>query len=82
MIFSSEKGVPNKTNIPCKKFLFHGADTDTTYTVKVTLVLNGKAIATAQKKIKALPQDQLQKDQKQNLLVSQLNIQSMINRVE
>eukprot|EP00090_Calanus_glacialis_P024671 TRINITY_DN38342_c0_g1_i1.p1 TRINITY_DN38342_c0_g1~~TRINITY_DN38342_c0_g1_i1.p1 ORF type:complete len:507 (+),score=138.46 TRINITY_DN38342_c0_g1_i1:23-1543(+) len=78
---SSEKGVSNKTNIPRKKFLFHGADADTTYTVKVTLVLNGKAIATAQKKIKALPQDQWQKDQKQNLLVSQLNIQSMINRV-
>jgi hypothetical protein len=44
-------------------------------------VLNGKAIATAQKKIKALPEDQLQKDQKQDLLVSQLNIQSMIDRV-
>ena len=57
--------------------MFLGCDTDTTYTVKVTLVLNGKAIATAQKKIKSLPQDQLAEDEKHNLIVSQLNIQSI-----
>ena len=55
--------------------MFLGCDTDTTYTVKVTLVLNGKAIATAQKKIKS--QDQLAEDEKHNLIVSQLNIQSI-----
>ena len=63
-------------NVPRKKFIFQGADADTTYTVKVTLVLNGRAIATAQKKIKALTEDQQNKDEKHNLMVSQLNLQS------
>ena len=39
-------------------------------------MLNGRAIATAQKKIKALTEDQQIKDEKQNLMVSQLNLQS------
>ena len=39
-------------------------------------MLNGRAIATAQKKIKALTEDQQNKDEKHNLMVSQLNLQS------
>ena len=40
-----------------KFFIFEGADTDVTYTIKVTLVLNGKTIADSQKTLKALSKD-------------------------
>ena len=63
--------------VPHKKFIFHGAEADTTYTVKVTLVLNGKSIATAQKKIKALIEDEENKDEKKGVHLSIINIQSV-----
>ena len=77
---SYEKAPVDKSCTPHKEFIFHGADADTTYTVKVTLVLNGRAIATAQKKIKAAPKEEVENEEKKKLLVSQLNIQNMINR--
>jgi len=76
-----EKPSEDKINIPHKEFVFHGADAHATYTVKVTLVLNGRAIATTQKKIKAAPKDDLENIEKTKLIVSQLDIQSMMNRV-
>ena len=39
---------------PKKVIEFSGVDPDTPYTVRVSLLLNGKAIATAQKSLKAL----------------------------
>ena len=81
IIFRLEKPSEDKINIPHKEFVFHGADAHTTYTVKVTLVLNGRAIATTQKKIKAAPKDDLENIEKKKLIVSQLDIQSMMNRV-
>jgi len=64
--------------IPSKNFVFKGADADITYTVKVTLVLNGRAIAAVQKKLKALPKVEPQvQDEKHNMLVSQLNVQAL-----
>ncbi|XP_023321500.1 uncharacterized protein LOC111696181 [Eurytemora carolleeae] len=41
-------------DLPRKKFFFHAVEKENTYTVKVSLVLNGRAIATAQKKLKAV----------------------------
>ena len=37
--------------------MFEGADADVTYTIKVTLVLNGKTIADSQKTLKAVAKD-------------------------
>ena len=37
-----------------KKILFSGVPTETTHTVRVTLVLNGQAIASSQKKLKGV----------------------------
>ena len=68
--FPSFSGQTEKTEeAPTKSFTFAGSDADTTYTVKVvtvystlerdllqvTLVLNGRAIAVIQKKLKAVP---------------------------
>ena len=75
--FSSQKPKVMLDNVPHKKFIFHGAEADTTYTVKVTLVLNGKSIATTQKKIKALIESEESKDEKKNIRGSQLNVQSV-----
>ena len=66
-----------KEKVPHNKFVFHGAEEDTTYTVKVTLVLNGRSIASAQKKIKAQTKGDQINNEIQNLLISQLNIQSV-----
>ena len=52
----SDEGPPSEEEIARKRFVFKGADTDVTYTVRVTLVLNGKAIATAQKTVKSITQ--------------------------
>ena len=55
IFFTREVKLDQNSNEKAAKrsFVFHKADAETTYTVKVTLVLNGRAIATAQKKIKA-----------------------------
>ena len=45
--------------LPTKYFVFEGADSDITYTVKVTLFLNGSTIATSQKTIKAVPKENI-----------------------
>ena len=39
---------------PYKVVKFSGVDSDKSYTVRVSLLLNGKSIATAQKSLKAL----------------------------
>ena len=39
---------------PQKVVRFSGVDSDKTYTVRVSLLLNGKSISTAQKSLKAL----------------------------
>ena len=39
---------PGPEVVPRREVVFHGADPDTSYTVKVTLVLNGQAIAVSQ----------------------------------
>ena len=39
---------PGPEVVPRREVVFHGADPDTSYTVKVTLVLNGQAIAVCQ----------------------------------
>ena len=50
--YNDEK--PKDDESPSKYFVFEGADVDVTYTVKVTLVLNGKTIASSQKTIKSV----------------------------
>lgn len=60
--------------VPVREILFPGADTDTSYTVKVSLVLNGQAIAVAQKSLKALmdPATQAALDAQNTVLAAQL----------
>ena len=50
----SDEGPPGEEEMPKKRFVFQRAGTDVTYTVRVTLVLNGKAIATSQKTVKSV----------------------------
>ena len=47
---------------PRRLIRFRGADADTSYTIKVSLVLNGKSIATTQKSLKALALSKHQND--------------------
>merc|ERR1711953_629779 len=63
----SDDGPPGEEEKEKKRFVFKGADTDVSYTVRVTLVLNGKAIATSQKTVKSV-QHKSQEDQ-ENLIV-------------
>ena len=42
---------PGPEVVPRREVVFHGADPDTSYTVKVTLVLNGQAIAVSQEHV-------------------------------
>ena len=60
--------------VPFREILFPGADTDTSYSVKVSLVLNGQAIAVAQKSLKALmdPAEQEALDARNTELAAQL----------
>ena len=60
--------------IPTRQLKFTGADPDTSYTVKVTLVLNGQAISVSQKSIKALmdPATQAILDAQNNALAARL----------
>ena len=60
--------------IPRRLIRFRGADADTSYTIKVSLVLNGKSIATAQKSLKALnvPPTQAIQDAQNIMMASQL----------
>ena len=67
MIFSDERP-PGEEEIPRKRFVFQGAGTDLTYTVRVTLVLNGKAIATSQKTVKSLKSINSPQDKAENLV--------------
>ena len=62
----SDEGPPGDKETPTKRFVFKGADTNVTYTVRVTLVLNGKAIATSQKSVKSIHHPSGQED---NLMV-------------
>ncbi|XP_023321475.1 uncharacterized protein LOC111696157 [Eurytemora carolleeae] len=66
-------------DLPRKKFFFHGVDKDTAYTIKVSLVLNGRAIATAQKKIKAviIPIRDIQSAQATIIAASYLNLKDL-----
>ena len=61
--------------IPTKVIMFKGADTDTSYTLKVSLILNGQAIAVAQKSLKALrdPATQAILDAQNTALAAQLS---------
>ena len=68
LIFSDE-GPPGEEETPRKRFVFQGAGTDLTYTVRVTLVLNGKAIATSQKTVKSVNSLNSQQDQAENMVV-------------
>ena len=60
--------------VPVREIVFAGADADTTYTVKVSLVLNGQAIAVGQKSLKALmdPATQAALDAQNTVLAAQL----------
>ena len=59
---------------PRRLIRFRGADADVSYTIKVSLVLNGKSIATAQKSLKAIavPASQAAKDAQNIAMASQL----------
>ena len=61
--------------IPTKVIMFKGADADTSYTLKVSLILNGQAIAVAQKSLKALrdPATQAILDAQNTALAAQLS---------
>ena len=54
--------------MPKKRFVFQRAGTDVTYTVRVTLVLNGKAIATSQKTVKSVNSLKNKPDQAENMV--------------
>ena len=60
--------------VPRRLIRFRGANADTSYTIKVSLVLNGKSIATAQKSLKALsvPPTQAIQDAQNIMMASQL----------
>ena len=64
----SDEGPPAEEETPRKRFVFKGAGTDLTYTVRVTLVLNGKAIATSQKTVKSLKSINNPQDKAENLV--------------
>ena len=66
---------PEPDVIPTKVIMFKGADTDTSYTLKVSLILNGQAIAVAQKSLKALrdPATQAILDAQNTALAAQLS---------
>ena len=66
---------PRPDVIPTKVIMFKGADTDTSYTLKVSLILNGQAIAVAQKSLKALrdPATQAILDAQNTALAAQLS---------
>ena len=66
---------PEPEVIPTKVLMFKGADTDTAYTLKVSLILNGQAIAVARRSLKALvsPATQAILDAQNTALAAQLS---------
>ena len=64
----SDEGPPGEEETPKKRFVFQRAGTDVTYTVRVTLVLNGKAIATSQKTVKSVNSLKNKPDQAENMV--------------
>ena len=61
--------------VPTKLITFRGAEPSTSYTVKVTLVLNGQAVAVSRQSVKVLvdPVTQAEQDVRNTALAAQLS---------
>ena len=61
--------------VPSREVVFSGADPNLSYTVKVTLILNGQAVAVSQKSVKVLvdPVTQAELDAQNTALAAQIS---------